>query len=59
MTEHCRLFHKWEPWKVINRGPGTERLPWQERGSDVEVARLERSCTRCGDLQLKTVVSRG
>ena len=53
----CRLFHKWESWKVINRGPGTVKLAWQKSGSDVEVARLERTCARCGDLQLKTVLS--
>jgi hypothetical protein len=58
VSNQCRLFHKWEPWKVISRGAGVEKLPWQEHGSDVEVARLERFCARCGDLQLRTVVSR-
>lgn len=56
-TKHCWLFHSWEPWKVVNRGAGTVRLAWQTQGSDVEVARLERFCARCGDLQLKTVLS--
>ncbi|KKK74833.1 hypothetical protein LCGC14_2879800 [marine sediment metagenome] len=47
----CRLFHAWESWKVLRRGPG------KHYESDAEIVILERSCARCGDLQLKTVVS--
>ncbi len=53
----CRLFHKWDSWKVLNRGPGTVGLLGTKKRSDIEVARLERFCLRCGDLQLKTVLS--
>ncbi len=53
----CRIFHKWERWKIINRGPGKVTMPWGKEDSDVEVARLERFCARCGELQLKTVLS--
>ncbi len=49
------IFHKWNKWKVIEKGNVTE-LNWDDKEIIIGTfKRLEKECVECGIIQIKKI----